>query len=128
MTTTWFRVQPANRDATALLEAGQNSRTWDNDTRFEQTGVSVCASLEDLAWYLGNDGQGIPVDMDFGTWVIVELTGDLLGAGQDRTESLIQPTAVVSVTPIDDEFRAMVDAFYTDLGDRRLDEPDDDER
>ncbi len=115
--TTYFRVQPGDRPATDLLEAGQQSRAWgrehmENDTTTRE-GVSVCDSRESLAQYLATYGQGIPFGLP--DWVLVELRGN---ASDDQPldaeggELLIHPTEIVACTPIDDEFFDMIGAAY----------------
>lgn len=107
--TSWYRIQRAGRDPRDLLTAGQTSHYWGRDD-LEQSGVSVCETLDDLALYLATAGQGIPIGD--GDWVIVELAGELLGSGHDDGEFLIQPTALLSVTSAADDFFDLVGHHY----------------
>lgn len=109
MTTTWFRVQAADRDATELLNP-ENwiSRSW-SDEELVQDGVSVCGSREDLAAYLA--GSGIPLGADH--WVLVELTGRRLYTQAHDAhlgEVLVEPDAIVAVTEIDDAMWDLIGA------------------
>lgn len=116
MTTTYYRVQSADRDVAALLDpTEQVSRAWHRDD-IDQVGVSVCESPEDLARYLVGAGEGIPFGA--GKWVVVELVGDLiLGRSHDEDfgERLVRPTAIVSVQPLavlDDLIAAAYDEMH----------------
>lgn len=112
--TSYFRTQAADRDPAQLLDpANQVSYHWNNidSAEYTRTGVSVCASREDLAAYLAH--SGIPYGA--GEWVIVELNGNT----SDDTpydaasgELLIHPSKIVSVSPMDDAFFALIDAAY----------------
>jgi hypothetical protein len=106
---TFYRVQSADRDTAELLDpTGQFSRTWGAGRT--NVGVSVCDTLEDLAEYLASHlGCGIPVQA--ATWVIVELSGNVIPGSapvDPEFESLIIPTEIVRVRPVDDEFMAMI--------------------
>jgi hypothetical protein len=113
----FYRVQPADRDTAELLDpTHQFSHAWSNAPWATREGVSVCDSVEDLAMYLATHlASGIPLSSD--GWVIVELDGDVIPGSQPNEpefESLIRPTAIVSVRPVDDEFMAQIaqaDAF-----------------
>lgn len=114
MTTSYYRIQTADRDVNELLDpTEQQSRAWQNED-IVQDGVSVCDSLESLADYLGaGPGQGIPFGA--GEWVIVELAGTLMftdGHDADYGELLVRPTEIVSVHPMDDEFFEMIGAAF----------------
>lgn len=109
--TTFWRIQSANREVADLLHTEQTSHYWGR-ADLDQTGVSVCETRDDLARYLATAGQGIPIGA--GDWVLVELTGDLLDTAidADAGELLIQPTAIISVTPADDDFYELIGAYY----------------
>lgn len=122
MTTSWYRIQSADRDVTELLDpAEQVSRAWApggdaEDDRRARHGVSVCDSLDSLASYLAGPGSGI--GYGDGEWVIVELTGDQsddepLDAADG--EYLVLPDSIVSVRPMDDDFFEMIGAAYDAL-------------
>jgi hypothetical protein len=109
----FYRIQNADRDATDLLDP-ENwvSYHWNERDEDARPGVSVCASIDDLAAYLA--GAGIPIGL--GDWVIVELDGD---RRQDVTaydaqfgELLINPTEILSVRPAGDEFYQLIGAAY----------------
>lgn len=111
MSTSYYRIQTADRDANLLLDAeAQTSQAWNGNDDLTRDGVSVCDSLEELAEYLATDGQGIPYGA--GEWVIVEIEGEYLGAGIDRLESLVRPTRIVAVTAMDDEMFDMIGAAF----------------
>lgn len=112
MSTSYYRIQAADRDVADLLVAAEQvSRVWHgNDDQNIQAGVSVCESREALAAYLAIDGAGIPYGT--GDWVVVQLSGDLLGYGLDNGELLVRPTAIVSVTEMDDEFYELIGACF----------------
>ena len=106
---TFFRVQTADRDTAELLDpTGQYSHTWSYGRT--NVGISVCDSIEDLALYLASAiGNGIPVQAD--TWALVELAGDVIPGSKPvdpEFESLIIPTAIISVRPVDSAFMAMI--------------------
>lgn len=110
-TKTWYRVQTADRDASALLDpANWVSRNWGDET-VEQEGVSVCGSREELATYLA--GSGLP--LGDGRWVLVELTGRRLYTQAHDAhlgEVLVEPDAIVSVAEIDDEMWDLIGTAY----------------
>jgi hypothetical protein len=112
--TTYFRIQTADRDPADLLIAeNQVSYHWNeiDSTEYTRRGVSVCATLEDLARYLA--GSGIPYGA--GEWVIVELAGpisDDTPYDAEYGEILIHPTEIVSVRPMDDEFFELIGKAY----------------
>ncbi|MGL5910299.1 MAG: hypothetical protein ACRCZP_09880, partial [Phycicoccus sp.] len=102
MTTTYFRIQTADRDVADLLQPGRTSCHWNeiDSEEYTRSGVSTCETREDLAAYLAD--SGIPYGA--GEWVIVELAGDV----SDDTpydaqfgEILIHPTEIISVAPMD---------------------------
>lgn len=109
---TYFRIQTADRDVTALLDpALQTSEHYNNQERDERVGVSVCESRQALAEYLA--GSGIPFGA--GEWVIVELAGpisDDTPYDGEYGELLIHPTEIVSVAPMDDDFFELIGAAY----------------
>ncbi len=115
----FYRVQSADRDTAELLDPNyQFSHAWSNAPSSTREGISVCDSVEDLALYFASHlAGGIPLTSD--GWVIVELEGDMIPGSQPNEpefESLIRPTAIVSVRPVDDEFMAMIaqaDAFLS---------------
>jgi len=118
MTTTWYRIQTADRDVTDLLDPEQQvSYSWTSDEE-SRVGVSVCESLESLAAYLASEpGSGIPFGA--GEWVIVELTADResYDTPMDAAygEHLVHPVAITSVAPLDDAFFDMIGAAYDAL-------------
>jgi hypothetical protein len=116
MTQTYSRIQTAGRDANELLDpANWISRHWSEQDDMARPGVSVCASIEDLAHYLAV--CGIPYGI--GEWSIVELRGDRrydatpcdLHAG----ELLVNPTKIVAVTPMGDDMYELIGAAYDAL-------------
>lgn len=115
METTYYRIQEAHRDPADLLDAA----TRNGDTGWsghDQGGLSVCESLEDLAGYLAQSA----LPYGDGDWVIVELTGNRLWIEASDAaigEVLIDPTAVVSVVPMGDDFFDMIGAAYDALTD-----------
>ena len=110
MSTTYFRTQTADRDATDLLVTeNQTSTAWSND-ELTTEGVSVCDSLDALAYYLATDGQGIPIGS--GDWVIVELEGETADHTGHDGERLVHPTRIVTISPMDDDFYALIGAHY----------------
>lgn len=118
MTQTYYRVQTANRDVTELLDPDyQFSHTYNRNAALTQEGVSVCASLDDLAEYL-ESGLAGALDVRSGGWVIVELAADEIGDARPvdaEYELLVRPTAIVAVTPVGDDFLALLDekaAFF----------------
>lgn len=123
---TYYRVQLASRDAADLLDPGyQFSHAYNGNQRLTRAGVSACSSLEELAEYLVS-GQAGALDVRHGNWVIIEMDADETGDGAvDEYEVLVRPTRILSVTPVGDEFFALMD-------ERRLvvfgdDEPEDEE-
>lgn len=112
---TYYRIQSADRDVELLLDpAAQTSEAWNGDESLIRQGVSVCDSLEDLAQYLVTDGDAIPYGD--GEWVVVELEGTLsTDTALDAGETLIHPTRIVSVEPIEDQLLPLVDAAYDAL-------------
>lgn len=111
----YYRIQTTNRNTNDLLDASEQvSRDW-TDEESAQDGVSVCESLEDLAAYLAGPGAGIPYGD--GDWSIVEIEGAYLGRGQDDGEHLIRPTAIVSISEMDDAFYDTIGAAYDALTD-----------
>ncbi|UWZ37469.1 hypothetical protein Drose_04090 [Dactylosporangium roseum] len=124
MAQTYFRVQSGDRDVNDLLDPGcQFSHPWSGGGR-SQVGVSVCDSIDDLALYLASHlGCGIPVREG---WVIVEVEADLIPGARPvdpEFETLVRPTAIVSVRPVDAEFLALIaemDAFLDTFTDPSL--------
>lgn len=101
MTTTWFRVQSADRDVQELLDPEMCfTIAW--NTGDEQYGISVCYSANELMEYLATKGECIPIGD--GDWVIVELTGTEVDTTGHDDETLIEPDSIVSVTPLSEEF------------------------
>lgn len=111
--TSYYRIQTADRDVTELLDAGhQFSSALSHDPSLTRQGVSVCDSIDDLALYLASHlGAGIGQRVRTGSWVIVEVEGEPVpGALDPEFETLVRPTAIVSVRPVGDEFLALIDA------------------
>lgn len=112
--TTYFRVQTADRDPADLIDPdhGQVSFSWYGPESYDRPGVSVCESLDALAYYLAN--SGIPIGA--GEWVVVELDGDKIEGAKpmdaEYGEILVYPTGIVSVRPLDDEIFDMIGAAY----------------
>lgn len=117
--TSYYRVQTADRDPADLIDAErtQKSYAWFAPESWDRPGVSVCASLEELATYLAQSG----VPYGAGEWVIVELLGDevegVMGNDAEYGELLVWPTEIVSVRPMDAEFFDMIGAAYDKLED-----------
>lgn len=111
---TYYRIQTADRDPADLLAPeNQVSYHWNeiDSPEYTRQGVSVCATLEDLARYLA--GSGIPYGA--GEWVIVELAGEVSDDtpyDAEYGEILIHPTEIVSVRPMDDEFFELIGKAY----------------
>ena len=112
---TYYRIQSADRGVELLLDpTAQVSEAWSGNESLTRRGVSVCDSLEDLAQYLVTDGSGIP--FGDGEWVVVELEGTLsTDTPLDAGETLIHPTRIVSVEPIDAQLLPLIDAAYDAL-------------
>jgi hypothetical protein len=109
--TTYFRIQRADRDVNELLDPGyQFSHAYNGRPSLTRQGVSVCATLEDLAEYIVSGLGGALDPRAGGDWVIVEVEGPRSGDSPvDETyELLIRPTRIVSVTPVGDEFLALM--------------------
>lgn len=112
--TTYYRIQTADRDPADLLAPeNQVSYNWNeiDSPEYTRRGVSVCATLGDLARYLA--GSGIPYGV--GSWVIVELAGEISDdtpCDGESGEILIHPTEIVSVRPLADEMYEMIGAAY----------------
>lgn len=122
---TYFRIQLAERDVAALLDPGHHFSHPVNGTHVRR-GVSVCDSFEDLALYLASP-IGCGVIAAAGTRVIVELEGDDSDDApvDPEMESLIIPTAIVSVTPVGAEFEALIEeqrVFLASFTDPNLDD------
>lgn len=102
MPSTWYRVQTADRDVTQLLDPEHwISEAWSGAEAHERRGISVCASLEDLAHYLALGT--LPIGAD--EWVVVELTGPLSTdrpVDADLGEYLLLPDTIVSVRTLDE--------------------------
>lgn len=114
---TFYRIQTNDRDAADLLDpANHISISWFASEDYDREGVSVCESVEALAFYLAN--SGIPYGI--GEWVIVEVDGDVIADGDPMDakfgELLIRPTRIVSIRPMDDEFFGMIGAAYDAMG------------
>lgn len=113
MTQTYFRVQIAERDVNDLLDEGyQFSHAPSRAPHLTRTGVSVMTSMDDLAEYFAcRDSDGLQIRN--GAWVIVEVEGTETGDSPVDAhfgEVLVRPTRIVAVTPLGDDFLAMVDA------------------
>jgi len=82
---------------------------WDDDEEPTRPGLSVCASLEELARYFAiGDAPGIPgrgANL-WGSW-LVQLEGEVVGEGFDG-EPLIRPTRIISQEPVEDRFLGLV--------------------
>lgn len=125
--TRYYRVQSADRDLAELLDPGyQFSHAWSNAPWHTREGVSVCDSVDDLALYLASHlGAAIGAAVRCGDWVIVEVEADLIAGAaplDPEFESLVRPTAILSVRPVDAEFLALIDekdaflaSFVTDM-------------
>jgi len=112
-TQTWFRVQHADRDVCELLDSGYCfSHAWSGDPGDTREGVSVCATLAELAEYLASPISAA-ITVGEGNWMIVELAGDPIPGARPidpEYEHLVRPSAIVAVRPVDDEFLAMIAA------------------
>lgn len=109
MSTSYYRIQSADRDVQDLLDPElQISISYVDDT--ERAGVSVCDSLEDLAQYLA--ASGLPFDTDY---VVVEVEGTC-SADEDEDAHLgarlVHPTAIVAVEPITARLLDLIDDSY----------------
>lgn len=123
---TYFRIQTADRDVNELLDPGyQFSHAYNRAAGNTRRGISTCTSLEELAEYLASH-LCTAIQPRNGSWVLVELEGEISSDDPVDTEyeTLVIPTAIVSVRPVDDDFLAMIDAaaeflasFDTDLED-----------
>lgn len=114
----YFRTQTADRDPADLIDPmrQQMSYAWFAPASLDQPGVSVCASIEDLATYLAQSG----VPYGSGEWVIVELLGDRIADANPNDaeygELLVYPTEIVSTRPMDADFFDMIGAACEKLG------------
>ena len=115
MTETYYRAQTADRDPVDLIGTDNISFSWYGPQSYDREGVSVCASRDALAYYLAN--SALPIGI--GEWVIVELEGDRIWDADpmdaELGELLVHPTAVVSVTPMDDEFFDLIGAVLDQM-------------
>lgn len=106
MSTSYYRIQSADRDATTLLDPEQQwsmSYRPGGDVRH---GVSVCESIEDLADYLAHSGVTFEWD-----WNLVEVTGPLSDErdeDHDLGARLILPDTIVSVEPMTDRLADLI--------------------
>jgi hypothetical protein len=114
MTTTFYRVQPADRD---IMDGPQTSRAWHRDETEAQptdrAGVSACRSLGDLAEYLATRGEGIPYGLP--GWVLVAFVGEVAEQQPldfEAGEVLVHPTDIVTCEPIPDSFFEMIGAAW----------------
>lgn len=121
----YYRVQSATRTATDLLDPetswtshhqGGERYITDPATGEEiadtRCGVSACRSVEDLAQYLAQSGIEWDAEM-----VLVEMEADLADDDDHDAELgavLVWPTAVLSATPLDDAFYALVASHLED--------------
>lgn len=130
MSETYFRVQRADRDVNELLDPGYHfSSAYSRNPSLTRRGVSTCPSLEDLAEYLVS-GMAGAIQVQAGSWVVVEMEGDVSSDApvDAEYETLIIPTAILSVRPVDDGFMDMIaaaDAFLASF-DRSPDFDDED--
>ena len=112
MATTYFRVHDPDHDVQVLLDP---ERQWScaYSSADERHGISVCRSVEDLAAYLAGPGQGVVWDPH--RFVLVEVEADL-AEEQDCDArygvELVHPTRIVSVSPLDEGFFAVLEAAY----------------
>lgn len=114
MTTSYYRIQNADRDAQALLDPEQQwSYSYNGQDEDTRHGISACDSLESLADYIAASG----VEIDPHHSVIVELAGPLSDDEPvDAGEYLVLPDTIVTVTDADEAgFFALVDAAYDRL-------------
>lgn len=106
---TYYRIQAADRDVTALLDTEQQvSISYVDDT--VRAGVSVCDSVEELATYLAQ--SGMPWDE---TYVLVEVEATWsVDTDEDAHlgARLVHPTTIVSVAPLTDDFHDLVGAAF----------------
>ncbi|MEU3452202.1 hypothetical protein ABZ671_00965 [Micromonospora sp. NPDC006766] len=112
MSERYYRVQTAARDVNELLDPGyQFSHAYNGNTALTREGVSVCADLDDLAEYLMS-GMAGALNVRDGGWVIVEVEADEIADARPvdgEYELLVRPTAIISVTPVGDDFLALLD-------------------
>ncbi|WP_300680735.1 hypothetical protein [Nocardioides sp.] len=116
MTTSYYRIQHEDRDVQELLDPEfQVSFNYNGRDEDMRAGISVCASLDDLARYIANSG----VEIDPHHSVIVELTGpysDDEPCDADQGELLIMPTAIIKVTDATEAgFYDLIDAIYEEM-------------
>ena len=114
--TTGYRIQSENHGVTDLLDPErQISLSYSGRDEDVRQGISVCASLEDLAAYIAQTG----IEIDASNSVVVVVEGpesEDLPCDAHLGELLIHPTRVVSVTPADDtDIWDLVDAAYDRL-------------
>jgi len=134
MTTSYYRIQQADRNPADLLDPAQQvSHNWnpgsdlrncpacngrgfdidgdcptcDGDGQVEniRRGVSACETIDDLYAYIRLSGAD-PYDA-----VIVEVSGPLSGdqaEDADAGEVLVCPTEILSVTPVTDDIIARI--------------------
>jgi hypothetical protein len=99
---TFYRIQPAHRDAADLLDKTTwQSRNWSDAWSEPQYGVSVCDSIDSLVQYFRRAGGYVDDSM-----VIVELVGYRSYEQDEDHEAgaiLVFPTRIVSVTPVSDD-------------------------
>jgi len=112
MTTSYYRLQDADRDPAELLDPDyQWSSDWSgiNDPR---QGVSTCGTVHSLISYFAARAESCDYDADFlSTLVMVEVEGTLAGEeDQDAAEGavLVIPTRIVSAIPLDDDTIAAI--------------------
>jgi hypothetical protein len=103
MTSTWYRIDSADRPDADIIAAGSRRHVWADGT-VESAGLSVMESIEELVDYLlapehmmreliygaGDDGQELH---------LVVLRGEIVGADEDGCP-LLRPERIVSRTPL----------------------------
>lgn len=104
MTTTYYRLQDADRDPAELLDpAHQWSCSW-SGVEDPRQGVSVCATTYSLTSYFATRALDCGYDVGFlSTLVMVEVEGELAEEEDlDAAEGalLVLPTRVVSAEPL----------------------------
>lgn len=105
---TFYRIQPADRDAQLLLdERTWQSRNWNDEWATPRHGVSVCDDIDTLIDYFRTAGGYVDEDM-----ALVTLHGYIADDQDEDHENgaiLIHPTRIVSVEPLSADIIARID-------------------
>lgn len=114
---TFYRIQRAEYDVADLLDSRfWYSHAYNGRPALTRHGVSACASLRELAEYLASGQAGALDPRNSSGWVIVEFEGTLSGDSPvDVGEVLTIPERIVSVTPVEADFIAMINAAELEM-------------